>query len=272
VSSPARTFPVLDPGWGSTDAGRPVLAFAHRGGARHPDLVGLENTLLAFRHAYDLGYRYLETDVHATQDGHLVAFHDPDLGRVTEHHGVIEGLSLAEVLETRVGGRELVPRFEELVEELPEARFNVDVKSPAAVEPLADLVRRMGLEGRVVVSSFSHGRTQEFRRASRGRVATGATPQEIARFVLLPSAVADWRLDPTVAALHVPVRRHSLPVTTPRLVRRAHAAGVQVHVWTVDEPQEIERLLGWEVDGLMTDRTDVLKRVLVQHGRWRETP
>lgn len=249
-----------------------MLAFAHRGGARHPDLVGLENTLLAFRHAYDLGYRYLETDVHATRDGHLVAFHDPDLGRVTEHHGVIESLSLAEVLETRVAGRELVPRFEELVEELPEARFNVDLKSPGAVEPLADLVRRMGLEGRVVVSSFSHGRTQDFRRASRGRVATGATPPEIARFILLPAAAAGWRLDPTVAALQVPVRRRSLPVTTPRLVRRAHACGVQVHVWTVDEPEEIERLLGWDVDGLMTDRTDVLKRVLVQHGRWREFP
>lgn len=269
--SSARAFPVLDGGRSSSASGaRPVLAFAHRGGARHPDLVGLENTLLAFRHAYELGYRYLETDVHATRDGHLVAFHDPDLSRVTEHHGVIGGLSLDELLETRVAGRELVPRFEELVEELPEARFNVDVKSPAAIEPLAELVRRMGLEDRVVVSSFSHGRTRDFRRASRGRVATGATPPEIARFMLLPVAVAGWRLDPTVAALQIPVRRHSLPIATPQLVRRAHAVGVQVHVWTVDEPEEIERLLGWEVDGLMTDRTDVLKRVLVQHGRWRE--
>src|SRR3954469_5174807 len=137
------------------DDGGPVLAFAHRGGATHPDLVGLENTTTAFAHAVSLGYRYLETDVHLTRDGVLVAFHDALLNRVAGVTGSVGGLDSAELAGVRVGGTEPVPGLVSLVAAFPEARFNIDLKAGGAVGPLAELVRTHGLHDRVLVGSFS---------------------------------------------------------------------------------------------------------------------
>ncbi len=264
--SPPRTGrPYLDDVLAQPDA---VLAMAHRGGAGHPDLLGLENTLLAFRHAADLGYRYLETDVHVTADGALVAFHDSELDRLTDGHGALARLSWAEVSAARVGNREPIPSLAELFEELPDARFNIDVKSVGAVAALADFVAARNVHDRVLVGSFSHTRLTEFRRLTEGRVATSASPGEVAAFLALPHAGLASRLCGDFAAFQVPVRRRGLPITTPGLVRRAHATGKQVHVWTIDEATEIEALLELGVDGFVTDRTDILKDVLMSHGRW----
>lgn len=247
-----------------------VLAMAHRGGALHPDLLGAENTLHAFRHAFGLGYRYLETDVHATRDGAVLAFHDARLDRVTDHAGPLSLLSASEADAVRIGGEHAVPRMEELLEELPEARFNIDLKSPGAVAPLAALLDRTRSHDRVCVGSFSQRRLDAFRRATRGLVATSASPVEVALFLGSPSGRA-VRLATRgrVAALQVPRRRGPVPVVTAELLRRAHAAGAHVHVWTVDEPHEMVELLDLGVDGLITDRTDLLKEVLVARGLWR---
>ncbi|RLV48812.1 glycerophosphodiester phosphodiesterase [Nocardioides mangrovicus] len=234
---------------------------AHRGGAQHPDLLGLENTAEAFSHATRLGYRYLETDVHATRDGVLVAFHDEVLDRVTDRTGRIESLTSAQLAEALIGGRHAVPRFAELLADLPDARFNVDLKSESAVRPLADLLRSTGAEDRVCVGAFSLPRIRSFRRLTGGRVATAAAPAEVARVVAgLPCRGP--------AVLQVPHRRGRVRVVTPRLVRRAHAARMHVHVWTVDDPAEMAELLDLGVDGLITDRTDLLREVLEQRGSW----
>lgn len=247
-----------------------VLAFAHRGGAYHPEIEGLENTLAAFRHAAALGYDYLETDVHLTRDGVLLAFHDEVLDRVTDRMGAIRDLTLAEIREARIAGREEVPTFVDLLEAFPSARFNVDLKADGAVDALADLVRDRGLEDRVMVGSFSRRRIRRFRRLSGGRVPTAAHPGEIAAFRLSPSVrLARLLAGGDFAAFQVPHRRGWLVVVTPGFVRRAHAAGHQVHVWTVDDPREMEELLDRGVDGLFTDRTDLLKEVLVARGLWQ---
>lgn len=264
-------FPVLARrGPAGADGTAPVLAFAHRGGARHPDLLGLENTRRAFAHAYALGFRWLETDVHVSRDGCLVAFHDPVLERVTDGNGMVESMTMAEIEQLRIGGTEAIPRLEELLEEFHDARFNIDLKSPGGARPLADLIDRTGAHERVLVSSFSPARIRQFRTATGGRVATAASPPEVARFLALPARLAVLRLDPTVCALQVPERRGRLQVLSPRLLARAHRAGLQVHVWTVDEPADIERLVAAGVDGLMTDRTDTLRAVLQRLGRWEE--
>lgn len=265
----APGFPVL-PAPRTIGDDAPVLAFAHRGGAAHPQLQGLENTRRAFQHAYDLGYRWLETDVHVSRDGCLVAFHDPVLERVTDGTGLIESLPMAEISALRIGGTEPVPRLDELLEAFPDARFNIDLKSPDGARPLADLIARTGAADRVLVSSFSASRIREFRAASAGRVATAAAPPEVARFLALPGPLAAARLDPTVRALQIPQRRGRLRVLAPRVIRRAHRAGLHVHVWTVDEAEDIERLVAAGVDGLMTDRTDTLRTVLQRLGRWEE--
>jgi glycerophosphoryl diester phosphodiesterase len=246
-----------------------TLAFAHRGGAYHPDLEGLENTLAAFRHAAELGYGYLETDVHATSDGALLAFHDAVLDRVTDLKGRIGGLTLAEVREAVIGGRERVPTLTALFEEFPTARFNIDLKAAAAVPLLARFLDERDAWDRVLVGSFSARRLNEFRRLTRGRVPTSAHPLEVVAFRFLPSGrLADLVTRGRVAALQIPHRRGPLVVATDGLVRRAHAAGKHVHVWTVDDADEIRQLLDRGVDGVMTDRTDILKQVLVRRGQW----
>ena len=248
------------------DDGGPVVAFAHRGGARHPELTGLENTRAAFAHAVALGYRYLETDVHLTADGVLVAFHDTVLERVTDGEGRIEHLSWSDLAGVRIAGREPVPTLPELVVAFPEARFNIDLKAEAAVAPLAAYVVDHHLQGRVLIGSFSRRRLRRFRRLVPG-TPTSASPVEVAAFVLLPALLAR-SVAPHVAALQVPHRVGRLTIASRRLVRRAHAAGIPVHVWTVDDPDEMRRLLDRGVDGLMTDRTDILRDVLRERGLW----
>ncbi|UUW88066.1 glycerophosphodiester phosphodiesterase [Pimelobacter simplex] len=246
-----------------------VLAFAHRGGAYHPEIEGLENTLAAFRHAAALGYDYLETDVHLTADGVLLAFHDEVLDRVTDQQGAIRELTLAEVRRARIGGREEVPTLVDLLDAFPEARFNIDLKSEGAAEALAALVRERDLWDRLLVASFSRRRIGRFRELTGGRVPTAADPWQIVAFRLSPSVrLARLLAGGRFAAFQVPHRRGRFVVTTPGFVRRAHAAGLQVHVWTIDEPAEMHTLLDRGVDGLFTDRTDVLKDVLQRRGQW----
>ncbi|MDQ6642269.1 MAG: glycerophosphodiester phosphodiesterase [Actinomycetota bacterium] len=246
---------------------------AHRGGSTHADLVGTENTLEAFRHAVKLGYHYLETDVHATRDGVLLAFHDAVLDRVTDQVGRLSDLTAVDVSRALIAGRHAVPPVAELFEEFPDVRFNIDIKSEAAIRPLAALIDRFGAHDRVCIGSFSPSRMATFRRLTQGRVATSAVPTEVAAFRLTPTVVVRRLVRPAghggPAALQVPHRRGRLNVVTPALVRRAHAGGLHVHVWTVDDPAEMHALLDLGVDGLITDRTDLLRDVLVARGQWR---
>jgi glycerophosphoryl diester phosphodiesterase len=256
-------------GFAYLDGGARVLAFAHRGGAFHPEIEGLENTLAAFEHAVGLGYVMLETDVHLTSDGVLLAFHDSVLDRVTDAQGSIGELSLADVRRAKVGGREHVPTLAELVAAFPEALFNIDIKSESAVAPLASFIEERGLHDRALVGSFGVRRLQRFRRLTGGRVPTSASPPEVAAYRFLPSGrLADLVTRGRVAALQVPRRRGRLTLVTPGLVRRAHRAGKHVHVWVVDDPDEMRELIDLGVDGIFTDRTDLLRDVLVERGLW----
>lgn len=250
------------------DAPKP-LAFAHRGGAYHPEIEGLENTVTAFRHAVALGYAYLETDVHVTSDGVLLAFHDTILDRVTDRTGDLAETTYAEVQQALIGGREPVPTLAELFDAFPDARFNIDVKSAGAVEALADFIEERGVWERVLIGSFSAARLNAFRRLTAGRVATSAHPFEVAVFVLSPSArLARLLTLGRPRALQIPHRSGPITLASERLVRRAHAAGLQVHVWTIDDPIEMNTLLDRGVDGIMTDRTDILRDVLRARGQW----
>lgn len=263
--TPRTGFPYLDE---PREAGA-IVAMAHRGGARHPELLGLENTLAAFRHAAALGYRYLETDVHATADGHVVAFHDAGLDRVTDRTGRVAELDLAAVSLARIGGTEPVPLLADLLEELPDARFNIDLKAPGAVGPVADLLRRTRAHDRVCIGSFSERTLRRFRREVDRPVATttGVLAVTAEAFAPFPDAVQRLLRDP--GAVHQAPRDHrGVRVVDRRFVERAHAAGRHVHVWTVDDRAEMEHLLDLGVDGLVTDRTDVCKEVLVARGQW----
>ena len=142
-----------DTGHPYLDSGRPLLAFAHRGGAHHPEIVGLENTEAAFAHALSLGYVYLETDVHASSDGVLLAFHDTVLDRVSDGAGAISDLSWEEVSRARIGGREPIPLLAEVLEEFPGVRVNIDIKSDAALAPTVAEVVRHGAQHRELIGA-----------------------------------------------------------------------------------------------------------------------
>jgi glycerophosphoryl diester phosphodiesterase len=249
-----------------------VLALAHRGGAYHPDIEGLENTLQAFQHAVDLGYDYLETDVHVTKDGVLLAFHDAVLDRVTDTTGRIAQSTYAEVQRAVIKESERVPTLAELFDRFPKARFNIDLKASGAVAPLARFLDEREAWDRVCVGSFSGRRLRRFRRLTGGRIATSASPGEVAAYVVLPARLARAVTRGRPRVLQVPHKRRRLTIVTPGLVRRAHRAGVHVHVWTIDDPDEMRALLGRGVDGLITDRTDILRSVLTETGRWRTRP
>ncbi len=227
--------------------------------------------MAAFQHAVSLGYLYLETDVHLTIDGVLLAFHDEVLDRVTDRTGSISQTSYAEVQAALIGGRERVPTLSQLFEAFPCARFNIDIKSPGAGPALADFIAARGAWDRVLVGSFSRRRLVEFRRITDRRVATSAHPLEVAAYVLSPTAwLARLLTRNGPDALQIPHRHKRITLATRGLIRRAHANGIQVHVWTIDEPTEMLELLDRGVDGLMTDRTDILSDVLRSRGQWEE--
>jgi glycerophosphoryl diester phosphodiesterase len=239
------------------------LPFAHRGGASEAP----ENTMPAFAHAVGLGYRYVETDVHATADGVLVAFHDDRLDRVTDGHGVIAELPWSRVKEARVDGREPIPLLEDLLGTWPELRVNIDPKHDDAVDPLADVLLRTGAVDRVCIGAFSDKRIDRVVAKVGGALCHSMGPRQVAQLAAasqgLPGA---GRL--RAPCTQVPVAQGRVPLVTPRFVRSAHARGVQVHVWTIDDRAEMERLLDLGVDGIMTDRPAVLRDVLEARGQW----
>lgn len=237
------------------------IPFAHRGGAAEAP----ENTMAAFSAAVALGYRYLETDVHVTADGVLVAFHDHTLDRVTDRRGRIAELPWCYVRQATVQG-EPIPLLEDILGTWPEARVNIDAKHDAAVPALVDAVERTQAHDRVSLGSFSTRRVQRLRRLTGGRVCTwlGSTAIALLRLNSLGIPLPGF---PAMCA-QVPVARGRVTVLDRRFIDAAHRRGLPVHVWTVNERAEMERLLDLGVDGIFSDRPSELKAVLVERGLW----
>jgi len=246
----------------------PPLAFAHRGGSTTAGNVGIENSLAAFAHAYELGYRYLETDVRATSDGVVYAIHDEALDRLASSSHAVAALTAESLDLQRLDRREPFARLAVLYETFPDARINIDLKSADVVDATCALIEEHAATDRTLLASFSHRRLRRARRRLPG-VATSASSLEAVLVKVLPTPLLRLlRLAPV--CLQVPATRGPIRVVTGRFVRKAHALGLQVHVWTVDDPDEMHRLLDLGVDGLVTDRTDLLKDVLLARGSWKE--
>ncbi|MFI9615450.1 glycerophosphodiester phosphodiesterase [Streptomyces sp. NPDC052023] len=239
------------------------IAFAHRGGAAD----GLENTTLQFRRAVEMGYRYIETDVHVTRDGRIVAFHDATLDRVTDGAGRIADLPWDDVRQARVAGSEPVPLFEELLETFPEVRWNVDLKAESALHPFLELIGRTDAWDRVCVGSFSEARVVRAQRLAGPRLATSYGTRGVLNLRLRSWGVPAMVRRSAVAA-QVPETQSGIRVVDHRFVRTAHARGLQVHVWTINEADHMHRLLDLGVDGIMTDHIDTLRKVMEDRGVW----
>jgi glycerophosphoryl diester phosphodiesterase len=241
------------------------LAMAHRGGA----IEHLENSMPAFEACVAMGYRYLETDVRVTADGVPVVFHDATLDRVTDRTGRVDQLSWSELAGARIGGREPILRLEELLGAWPDVRFNLDIKAAGVVAPLARTVRRLGVEDRICLGSFSDARVAAARRVFGPEVCTSLGPRGVAALRLSsysPRAAGLVRIP--AAQLEGHLRAAGRALVDERFIAAAHARGLQVHVWTVDTEAEATALLDLGVDGVMTDRPAMLRDLLQRRGQW----
>lgn len=250
------------PAFAYLDHPRP-LAYAHRGGAGEAE----ENTAAAFAHAAALGFTYVETDIQATRDGVAVLFHDETLDRLTGEEGTIAQFTWDELRRLRTRDGQRLMRLDELLAGWPRFRVTVEMKTDDSVEPLAETLRRCGAVSRVCAASFRTSRVTQLRRLLGPELCW--SPGHLG---VLHLRVSRWPLawaSPRFPLVQVPVRHKGMAVVTPALLRAARVHGVQVHVWTVNAREEMERLLDMGVDGLMTDYPTLLREVLEERGSWR---
>lgn len=238
------------------------IAFAHRGGAS----AAPENTLLAFADAVQLGYRYVETDVQVTRDGRLVAFHDDNLLRSCGVDRRISEATWADVSTCLVDGREPIPLLEDVLGAWPTLRVNIDCKSDAALEPLVECLERTSSLDRVCLGSFSDKRLARLKATFGDKACISMGPRSVAR--LLAGSYLRPLGCPAADAAQIPLRQGPVPILTRALIDNAHRHGVAVHVWTIDDPTEMTRLIDLGVDGIMSDDTRALRDVFSARGLW----
>lgn len=229
---------------------------AHRG----LSTAAPENSLLAFRQALANGATHLETDVHATSDGVAVISHDPTL---PDGGPAVNRLTMAELAGTDLGHGQFFCSLADALAAFPEARFNIDVKSAGAVLPAARAIGTMAAGHRVLLTSFSQRRRRRVLALVPG-AATSASAPGIALMLLAVALRQHWALPRIlrgVGAIQVPEHAGRVRIVTPRVIDRMHAIGVEVHVWTVNDPERMRQLLGLGVDGLVTDRCDLAAEV-----------
>jgi glycerophosphoryl diester phosphodiesterase len=246
------------------------LGFSHRGFSTD----GAENSLKAFARAAELGFGYLEIDVRTSRDKVVMVFHDELLDRVTDGSGPVAAHTRQELAKVRIRGGEPIPTLEEVLLRWPGMRLNIDVKDDASVEPFAELINRTRAHERVLVASFSDRRRLRVLRLLDARTASsaGMLVNGLIRAGGNLGLTGILRRAARVDAVQVPLRYRGVPVVTDGYLRRCARAGLQVHVWTINEEALIEELLGRGVDGLVSDRADLLAAALDRRGAWPQGP
>lgn len=256
------------------NAPRP-LVIAHQGG----DGLWPSNTLFAFERAAELGVDVLEMDIHMTKDGTLVVSHDETVDRLTDSKGFIKEKTLAEVqsfdaaydwsplddgAEFPYRGQGItIPTLASVFERFPDYRMNIEIKQaePSIAQPFCDLIRKHGMEDKVLVASFKNEALAEFRETCP-EVATSGSRGQIKPFIYMHLAFLGRLYPPNFSAVQLPIEDSGITLLTSRFVKVAHARGLWVDAWTIDNPAEMKMLIGIGVDGIITDRPDVLMEVL----------
>lgn len=250
------------------------MVIAHQGGEQ----LRPSNTMPAFEHAVELGVDVLEMDIHATQDGALVAMHDATVDRTTDGSGAIKEMTLAEIKELDAGhywtnddgatypyrGQGIaVPTLEEIFQAFPDMPMNIEIKqqSPSIVEPFCDLIHEYDMQDQVLIPTFHPDTMNEFREKCPD-VATSMTEPEIRLFFGLNTVGMGSLFSPPGQAFQVPEESGGLQVITPGFVEGAQERNIAVHVWTVNDPDDMERLIKTGIDGIITDRPDLLLEIL----------
>ncbi len=243
---------------------------AHRGGGDEAP----ENSYAAIRAMRNLGVHYLETDCQVTADGVVVLNHDETVDRCYDGTGLVQDLTWDELSKLRNAADERMPRLDEVLEEFPELYLNLDAKTDAVVEPLLATLAEQDAFGRTLIASFSEKRLEKIRAVDDPQLTTSLGVAPVVRLMFAAETVSSaesWRVatsSSSIRAVQVPERMRGIRVVNPRFIATAHAAGLAVHVWTVNEPAQMVRLLDWGVDGLVTDRPTMLREILRARGQW----
>ncbi len=250
------------------------LVFAHRGGKG----IAPENTLTAFQKSFDLGVDVLELDIHATKDGELVVIHDKTVDRTTNGKGLVADKTLAEIKGLDAGfnwtnddgktfpfrGQNVkIPTLREVFEAFPNAIINIEPKyeKPSPVKPLCDLITEFNRTDKVIVGSFRDDVLEDLRQNCKG-VATSASPSEATGFLARYKVGLNDNYTPKMSALQIPQRIGSFEIVTADYLKAAHAQNLQVHVWTINKTEDMQKLIDLGVDGIMTDYPDRLLELL----------
>jgi len=259
------------------DEGHP-LVMAHRGGGG----LSPENTLYAFERAAEMGVDVIESEIHSTADNNLVVIHDETVDRTTNGTGPVNSLTLKELKEfdagynwTADGGQTFpfrgkgitIPTLEEVFTALPNIRINIDMKqiNPSLAAPLCEMINSFDMVEKVMVASFNTRAINDFRRAC-SRVATSASRREVTLFFLMNLVFLGKAYRPACHALQIPEYNSGLHVLTKRFLQTARSLNLKVHVWTVNEVEDMRRLLELGVDGIITDYPDRLTSVVTDMG------
>ena len=265
--------PAAERAYYSDDMNYP-LVIAHQGG----DEVWPGDTLFAYQNAAALGVDVLEMDIHISLDGVLVLMHDEKVDRTTDGTGEIESMTLAELKQLDAGydwsldegqtfpfrGQGItVTTLEEVFQAFPEKHMTIEIKKSNAsmVRPFCELIRKYEMQDKVLVASFYDDKIKEFR-AECPEVATSSAKQETTVFVLLSKAFLSGFYSPKFLSLQVPEESGGITVMTEAFVRAAHARGLAVEVWTINDKETMQKLISWGVDGIMTDRPDILMELV----------
>ncbi|MDC0474600.1 glycerophosphodiester phosphodiesterase family protein [Hyphomicrobiales bacterium] len=238
------------------------LAFAHRGGNEFAP----ENSFRAFKSAVDIGYKYLETDVHLTKDGFLIAFHDDTLDRVTDKSGLIRDLTLSEIKKAKIAGTDEIPLLSELLNSFTDCFFNIDCKVDETVQPLINLINNKDFINRVCVGSFSQKRINFIRKSLGKEVKTSMGPAEVilSKFLSYTSLGYNFKSSYT----SIPIRRYGINLLDERNINYLKSNNQKVIAWTINDEDQMKMLINIGIDGIMTDNLTLLKKVLIEESLW----
>lgn len=238
------------------------LAFAHRGGNEFAP----ENSFRAFKSAVDIGYKYLETDVHLTKDGFLIAFHDDTLDRVTDKSGLIRDLTLSEIKKAKIAGTDEIPLLSELLNSFTDCFFNIDCKVDETVQPLINLINNKDFINRVCIGSFSQKRINFIRKSLGREVKTSMGPAEVilSKFLSYTSLGYNFKSSYT----SIPIRRYGINLLDERNIKYLKSNNQKVIAWTINDEDQMKMLINIGIDGIMTDNLTLLKKVLIEESLW----
>nr|WP_263323259.1 glycerophosphodiester phosphodiesterase [Neobacillus sp. Marseille-Q6967] len=255
------------------------LVIAHQGG----ELLAPSNTMAAFTNAANMGVDVLETDIHITKDGHLVAIHDPTVDRTTNGTGAVADMTLEEIQKLDAGyhfkdleGNDsyrskgvYIPTVEEMFQTFGKMRIEIEIKDdnpPERIDEISSklwrLIEKYKMEDKILIASFDQEMMNTFEKYAKGRVATTAGRSEVKNFVVAHKFFLRNIYVPKVDAFQIPTEDSDFDLTDQKLIDGAHRLGMQIHYWTIDDTETMEKLIDAGADGILTNRPDLLLELL----------